>query len=99
MCYVRIRIITNEDLEYEYGCVEYSVHFLNLREECLAGPSVSNFSSMQCCNNTDRCNEHLMPSPPHLFAAFRTTTSPVQDPTSSETGKKLEYKPWTFQGL
>ena len=92
MCYVRIRIITNEELEYEYGCVEYPEPFSSLREECLAGPVVAEFISMQCCNNETRCNKHLMPSPPHLLATFRTT-SPVQDPTtapSSETGIKTQ---------
>ena len=79
----------NEQLEYEYGCREFSELFGSLSERCLAGPIVNDFRSMQCCNET-RCNEHLMPSPPYLF---RTTTSPVQDPTtalSSETGIKSQ---------
>ena len=69
--------------EYEYACwaiveVEHSSN-RHLIEDCLRGPTVMDFRSFQCCNNTNRCNEQLNPPLP---IAYRTTT-PDKEPNTT----------------
>ena len=61
MCFVRISIdILNGKEVYEYACIGHD----NMAEGCLDGPVVMDFTSMQCCNHADECNERLRPPIP-----------------------------------
>ena len=64
-------------------------------EQCLRGPIVRDFISIQCCNNTDRCNEFLDPPLP---LQLRTTTT-GQDPTTTPITPTAEPRSGTGMEL
>ena len=74
VCFVKIAL-ENGELVYGYGCQGYLEEFNGVKERCLAG-IVNNLTSMQCCVG-DRCNEHLNPSPPHLYKIATTNRDPI----------------------
>ena len=77
VCFVMITI-PNGKVNYEYGCLEgLGAH----DADCLAGPLVNDHRSEQCCNDEDRCNEHLNPPLPFKLR----TTTPDQDSTTELT--------------
>ena len=78
LCYTRATFENNE-LEYDYGCVDYNDDFAHLRQQCLEGSSDDfDLRKIECCNNESLCNEHLRPLPDAYV--YRTTT---QDPTTT----------------
>ena len=73
------RVVISEVGVHEYDCWEVSELNNLFVQECLRGPIVRDYISIQCCNNTDRCNEFLDPPLP---LKLRTTTT-GQDPTTT----------------
>ena len=87
VCFVKITISEMRPvLVYEYACREYDDHFNSLRQECLAGPVVNDFFTMQCCDNEDGCNEHLSPPLPSFFETLTTTQDPTNTPAITKGG-------------
>ena len=84
VCFVIISIL-NGKANYEYGCVErvdLGVHNAN----CLAGPLVDDYRSEQCCNDEDRCNQHLNPPLPFKLRTATSDQDSTTEPTSPVTG-------------
>ena len=99
VCFIRIDIdeTTGERVD-EYACLSHFDVFLANRKACLEGPVVRDFHTVQCCNNTDRCNEDLTPPLPHLLAVTNTNQDPTATlitPSSAEprsrTGMELRH--------
>ena len=86
MCIANIDLTDENELYYEYSCYRAPDHFNAYREWCLEG-AVGEYTSVQCCNSEDRCNERLqLPLPSSYFNRITsrdpTTTTPAVGPTS-----------------
>ena len=66
VCFVQVAVsIDSESIADKYACIQKI--FANLKQACLDGPIVKDYTSMQCCNETDQCNAHLNPPLPRYF--------------------------------
>ena len=85
VCSVAISIL-NGKAHYEYACVEPVEIFGAHKADCLAGPLVDDNRSQQCCNDEDRCNEHLNPPLPFNLRTITPDQDSTTEPTSPVTG-------------
>ena len=84
VCFVRVSISVDAEKMDEYACLELTGNTTQ-RPECLDGPVVDEFTSIQCCNDADRCNKHLNPPLPPYFQTIVTFTMSHEDPTMTTT--------------
>ncbi len=91
LCIVEVDLVDDE-LVYAYGCYAIPGHFVTSRERCLLGYTQEH-ASILCCENEDRCNEHLHPRPPTFYmnrTTATTTTTLITSSVGAGTGMGLE---------